>query len=158
MDPKFAHQALIGGGAEPALGALNNRVSVGRHDHVDRDIRAIVRRRREVEGGVVEHGGHAKLRPCQLSCQPTCQTTRQTTCQTKTGDDEEVEDEEEDDRSYPIGPTARFTIGGKPLELEEFISTTTGKLADRERVEPQPQSPPLTKSVVWASRRPLTGD
>ena len=77
-------------------------------------------------------------------------------------DDEEVEDEEEDeeedDRSYPIGPTARFTIGGKPLELEEFISTTTGKLADRERVEPQPQSPPLTKSVVWASRRPLTGD
>ena len=75
-------------------------------------------------------------------------------------DDEELEDEEEeeDDRSYPIGPTARFTIGGKPLELEEFISTTTGELADRERVEPQPQSPPLTKSVVWASRRPLTGD
>ena len=71
-------------------------------------------------------------------------------------DDEEVEEEEE--QSYPIGPTARFTIGGKPLELEEFISTTTGELADRERVEPQPQSPPLTKSVVWASRRPLTGD
>ena len=73
-------------------------------------------------------------------------------------DEEEEDEEEEDDRSYPIGPTARFTIGGKPLELEEFISTTTGKLADRERVEPQPQAPPLTKSVVWASRRPLTGD
>ena len=76
-------------------------------------------------------------------------------------DDEELEDEEEEeeeDPSYPIGPTARFTIGGKPLELEEFISSTTGELADREHVEPQPQSPPLTKSVVWASRRPLTGD
>ena len=73
-------------------------------------------------------------------------------------DEEEEDEEEEDDRSYPIGPTARFTIGGKPLELEEFISMTTGNLADRERVEPQPQSPPLTKSVVWASRRPVTGD
>ncbi len=75
-------------------------------------------------------------------------------------DDEELEDEEEqeeDDRSHPIGPTARFTIGGKPLELEEFISATTGELADRERAEPQPQPPPLSKPVVWASRRPLTG-
>ena len=72
-------------------------------------------------------------------------------------DHEEDEEEEEDDPSYPIGPTARFTIGGKPLELEEFISATTGELADREHVEPQPQSPPLPKGVVWASRRPLTG-
>ena len=75
-------------------------------------------------------------------------------------DDEEIEDdeEEENDRSHPIGPTARFTIGGKPLELEEFISATTGELADRERPEPQSQPPPLPKSVVWASRRTLTGN
>ncbi len=75
-------------------------------------------------------------------------------------DNEELEDEgpeEEDDRSHPIGPTARFTIGGKPLELDEFISMTTGELADRERPEPQSQPPPLPKPVVWASRRPLTG-
>ena len=62
-------------------------------------------------------------------------------------DDEEIEDEEENDRSHPIGPTARFTIGGKPLELEEFISATTGELADRERTWSRSHSP-----HPWQSR------
>ncbi len=69
--------------------------------------------------------------------------------------DEEFEAEAADDRTEPIGPRARFTIGGKPLPLDDFISATTGALANRGPVEPEPQPPPQPKSIVWASRRPL---
>ena len=69
--------------------------------------------------------------------------------------DDELEAEAEDDRSPHIGPDARFSIGGKPLPLDEFITLTTGELADRELVEPQPQPPPQPKQIVWNSRRPL---
>lgn len=63
-------------------------------------------------------------------------------------------EDEEGDRSELIGPSARFTIGGKPLPLDEFITSTTGELADRSRAEPRPQPPGQPKSVVWAARRP----
>ena len=33
---------------------------------------------------------------------------------------------EEPDRNFPISENARFTIGGKPLVLDDFIDITTG--------------------------------
>lgn len=72
-------------------------------------------------------------------------------------DDERIDDEpeEEDERDPLIGPEARFTIGGKPLPLDEFITSTMGELADREPASVEPQPPGQPKQVVWASRRPL---
>ncbi len=74
--------------------------------------------------------------------------------------DDEPEDEDDETPSRdqpdgPIGPAARFTIGGKPLVLDDFIDITTGDLASRPRVEPIEQPPPAPKAVVWNSRRPL---
>lgn len=62
---------------------------------------------------------------------------------------------EEPDRNFPISENARFTIGGKPLVLDDFIDITTGDLASRPRVEPQPQPEPLPKQVIWNARRPV---
>ena len=73
-------------------------------------------------------------------------------------DDERIDDEPEDEaneRDPLIGPEARFTIGGKPLPLDEFITSTTGDLADREPASAEPQPPGQPKQVVWASRCPL---
>lgn len=70
-------------------------------------------------------------------------------------DEPEDEDDESPSRDFPIGPTARFTIGGKPLVLDDFIDITTGDLASRPRVEPVEQPGPAPKAVVWNSRRPL---
>ena len=64
---------------------------------------------------------------------------------------------EEPDRDFPISPSARFTIGGKPLALDDFIDITTGDLASRPVVEPQPQPAPLPKQVIWNARRSLEG-
>ena len=69
--------------------------------------------------------------------------------------DELLEEEAEDDRSPHIGPEARFTIGGKPLPLDEFVASTMGDLADREPAAPEPPPRGQPKDVVWASRRPL---
>lgn len=62
---------------------------------------------------------------------------------------------EEPDRDFPISPNARFTIGGKPLALDDFIDITTGDIAHRPVVEPQPQPAPMPKQVIWNARRPL---
>lgn len=78
-------------------------------------------------------------------------------------DDERTDDEPkgdavdgaDDERDPLIGPEARFTIGGKPLPLDEFITSTTGGLADREPAAAEPQPAGQPKQVVWASRRPL---
>lgn len=67
------------------------------------------------------------------------------------------DDSEEPDRNFPISSQARFTIGGKPLALEDFIDITTGDLASRPKVQPQPQPQPLPKDVIWNARRPLDG-
>lgn len=69
----------------------------------------------------------------------------------------EAEDEasEEPDREFPIALSARFTIGGKPLALDDFIDITTGDIANRPRVEPRPQPEPMPKQVVWNARRPV---
>ena len=69
--------------------------------------------------------------------------------------DELLEEEAADDREPHIGPEARFTIGGKPLPLDEFVASTMGDLADREPAAPEPPPRGQPKDVVWASRRPL---
>ena len=69
--------------------------------------------------------------------------------------DDLLEEEAEDDRSPHIGPEARFTIGGKPLPIDEFVTSTMGDLADREPAAPEPPPRGQPKDVVWASRRPL---
>ena len=69
--------------------------------------------------------------------------------------DDLLEEEAEDDRSPHIGPEARFTIGGKPLPIDEFVASTMGDLADREPAAPEPPPRGQPKDVVWASRRPL---
>ena len=69
--------------------------------------------------------------------------------------DELLEEEAADDREPHIGPEARFTLGGKPLPLEEFVASTMGDLADREPAAPEPPPRGQPKDVVWASRRPL---
>ena len=69
----------------------------------------------------------------------------------------EVDEEasEEPDRNFPISENARFTIGGKPLVLDDFIDITTGDISNRPRAEPQPQPGPLPKEVIWNARRPV---
>ena len=69
--------------------------------------------------------------------------------------DNELEEEAADEREPHIGPEARFTIGGKPLPLDEFVASTMGELADREPAPPEPPPPGQPKEIVWASRRPL---
>ena len=69
--------------------------------------------------------------------------------------DEPLEEEAADDREPHIGPEARFTLGGKPLPLDEFVASTMGDLADREPAAPEPPPRGQPKDVVWASRRPL---
>ena len=59
------------------------------------------------------------------------------------------------DRDFPISSNARFTIGGKPVVLDDFVDITTGDVANRPVVEPQPQPAPLPKQVVWNARRPV---
>ena len=70
--------------------------------------------------------------------------------------DEDVESEEPD-RDFPISSNARFTIGGKPVVLDDFIDITTGDIASRPMVEPQSQPSPLPKEVIWNARRPVEG-
>ncbi len=53
-----------------------------------------------------------------------------------------------------ISAGARFTISGKPLALDDFIDITTGDIANRPPVEPQPQPAPMPKQVIWNARRP----
>ena len=65
------------------------------------------------------------------------------------------EESEESNRDFPISEHARFTVGGKPLALDDFIDITTGDLASRPRVEPRPQPQPLAKAVIWNARRPV---
>ena len=67
--------------------------------------------------------------------------------------DEDAESEEPD-RDFPISENARFTIGGTPVVLDDFIDITTGDVANRPRVEPKPQPEPLPKDVIWNARRP----
>ena len=62
---------------------------------------------------------------------------------------------EQPDREFPISSNARFTIGGKPVVLDDFIDITTGDIAKRPVVEPQPQTAPMPKQVIWNSRRPI---
>ena len=62
---------------------------------------------------------------------------------------------EQPNRNFPISESARFTIGGKPLALDDFIDITTGDIANRPIVEPRPQPEPMPKDVVWAARRPV---
>ncbi len=62
---------------------------------------------------------------------------------------------EQPDRDFPISSNARFTIGGKPVVLDDFIDITTGDIAKRPVVEPQPQTAPMPKQVIWNSRRPI---
>ena len=69
--------------------------------------------------------------------------------------DELLEEEAADDREPHIGPEARFTLGGKPLPIDEFVTSTMGDLADREPAAPEPPPRGQPKDVVWASRRPL---
>lgn len=71
--------------------------------------------------------------------------------------DSTVEDakEEAPDREYPISSSARFTIGGKPLTLDDFTDITTGDLSNRPISPPRPQPAPLPKEVIWNARRPL---
>ena len=69
--------------------------------------------------------------------------------------DELLEEEAADDREPHIGPEARFTLGGKPLPIDEFVTSTMGDLADREPSPPEPPPRGQPKDVVWASRRPL---
>ena len=72
------------------------------------------------------------------------------------GDPEDEEaGSEEPDRNFPISENARFTIGGKPVVLDDFIDITTGDIASRPVVEPQPQPGPLPKQVIWNARRPV---
>jgi len=67
----------------------------------------------------------------------------------------EDEESEEPDRDFPISSNARFTIGGKPVVLDDFVDITTGDIANRPVVEPRPQPEPLPKQVIWNARRPL---
>ena len=72
--------------------------------------------------------------------------------------DETLDDEDEaeaPDREFPISSSARFTIGGKPLVLDDFIDITTGDLANRPVSDPRPQPPPMPKDVIWNARRPV---
>ena len=69
--------------------------------------------------------------------------------------DDLLEEEAADDREPHIGPEARFTLGGKPLPIDEFVTSTMGDLADREPAAPEPPPRGQPKDVVWASRRPL---
>jgi len=64
---------------------------------------------------------------------------------------------EQPDRDDPISANARFTIGGKPVVLDDFIDITTGDVANRPLVKPQPQPAPMPKQVIWNARRPLDG-
>ena len=68
---------------------------------------------------------------------------------------EEDAESEEPDRDFPISQNARFTIGGKPVVLDDFIDITTGDIANRPVVEPRPQPEPLPKDVIWNARRPV---
>ena len=71
-------------------------------------------------------------------------------------EDPEVDEASEaPDRDFPISSNARFTIGGKPVVLDDFVDITTGDVANRPVVEPQPQPAPLPKQVVWNARRPV---
>ena len=69
--------------------------------------------------------------------------------------DAEAEEAESPDREFPISSMARFTIGGKPVVLDDFIDITTGDVANRPVVEPQPQPAPMPKDVIWNARRPV---
>ena len=64
------------------------------------------------------------------------------------------DEQSETGREFLISPSARFTIGGKPLVLDDFIDITTGDIANRPPVEPQPQPAPMPKQVIWNARRP----
>ncbi len=64
---------------------------------------------------------------------------------------------EQPDRDFPISSNARFTIGGKPVVLDDFIDITTGDVSNRPVVDPQPQPAPMPKDVIWNSRRPVEG-
>ena len=68
---------------------------------------------------------------------------------------EEDAEAESPDRDFPISSTARFTVNGKPLVLDDFVDITTGDIANRPMIEPRPQPNPLPKQVVWNARRPL---
>ena len=71
-------------------------------------------------------------------------------------DEPEADDAaEQPDRDFPISSNARFTIGGKPVVLDDFIDITTSDIANRPVVEPQPQTAPMPKQVIWNSRRPI---
>ena len=67
----------------------------------------------------------------------------------------EDEADEAPDREFPISSSARFTIGGKPLALDDFIDITTGDLSNRPVSPPRPQPTPMPKDVIWHARRPL---
>ena len=69
--------------------------------------------------------------------------------------EEEGAESESSDRDFPISSNARFTIGGKPLVLDDFIDITTGDIANRPKVEPKPQPDPMPKEVIWNARRPV---
>ncbi len=69
--------------------------------------------------------------------------------------DSEAEEAESPDREFPISSMARFTIGGKPLVLDDFIDITTGDIANRPVVEAQQQPAPMPKEVIWNARRPV---
>ena len=70
-------------------------------------------------------------------------------------DESAEEAAEAPERNVPIASNARFTIGGKPLALDDFVDITTGDIANRPVVEPQPQPAPLPKQVIWNARRPV---
>ncbi|MCY3557059.1 MAG: hypothetical protein OXH13_00240 [Chloroflexi bacterium] len=69
--------------------------------------------------------------------------------------DDDGEEAEAPDREFPISSMARFTIGGKPVVLDDFVDITTGDIANRPVVEPQPQPAPMPKEVIWNARRPV---
>lgn len=68
---------------------------------------------------------------------------------------EEDVDDQAPDREFPISSFARFTVGGKPLALDDFVDITTGDVANRPLMAEQPQPTPMPKPVVWNARRPV---
>lgn len=75
--------------------------------------------------------------------------------ETQANDDgSDVDDGDDEPFRRDVNPEDRFSVSGKPLPLEEFVRSTMGELAEREHVEPEPQSDPQPFAAIWRARHP----
>ena len=69
------------------------------------------------------------------------------------GEIEEIDDNGLDPED--VSPDDRFFLNGHPLAFDLFVGESMRPIAPRDLIEPQTQSSPAPKDVIWASRRPL---